>query len=107
MQGEGIILPAASVIERAAIAGRARARKRAAHALLAGLSESRVARLDALLTPDPRLGATPFAWLKAVPVAPKADHVRELLDRLRVVGGVDPSPEAGAHVRGAAAPLRA
>ena len=28
---------------------------------------------------------TPFAWLKAMPVAPKADHIRELLDRLRRV----------------------
>ncbi|HET6519748.1 MAG TPA: DUF4158 domain-containing protein, partial [Geminicoccaceae bacterium] len=98
LREEGVILPAASVIERAAIAGRARARKRATHALLAGLSEAQVGRLDALLTPDPSLGATPFARLKAVPVAPKADHVRELLDRLRLVRGVDLPPEAGARV---------
>jgi hypothetical protein len=28
---------------------------------------------------------TSFAWLKAMPVAPKADHIRELIDRLRRV----------------------
>ena len=38
-----------------------------------------------MLVPDPQFGMTPFAWLKAMPVAPKADHVRELLDRLRRV----------------------
>jgi hypothetical protein len=50
-----IILPAPTVIERAAIAGRARARKRAADALLAGLSSAQLATLDTLLIPDPTL----------------------------------------------------
>ena len=55
----GVILPAAAVIERAAIAGRARARKRAAEALLAGLTAAQVAELDGLLAADPRIGMTP------------------------------------------------
>ena len=38
-----------------------------------------VAKLDGLLAIDVALNLTPFAWLKAVPIAPKADHVRELL----------------------------
>jgi hypothetical protein len=54
-----IILPAPAVIERTAIAGRARARKRAADTLLAGLSPAQLAKLDALLIPDPALEATP------------------------------------------------
>ena len=78
-----IILPAPAVIERTAIAGRARARKRAADALLAGLSPAQLAKLDALLLPDPALEATPLAWLRNAPTAPKPDHVRALLDRLR------------------------
>ena len=80
-----IILPSAAVIERIAIAGRARARKRAAAALVAGLSHDELARIDGLLVIDSSVGMTPFAWLKAMPVAPKADHVRELLDRLHLV----------------------
>jgi len=80
-----IILPGAAVVERVAIAGRARARKRAADALLAGLSEAQVAKLDGLLAIDPSQGMTPFAWLKAMPMARKADHIRELLDRLHRV----------------------
>ena len=88
LRGIGIILPAATVIERAAIAGRARARKRATDALLHGLTAAQVAEVDGLLAADPRVGMTRFAWLKTMPVAPKADHVGELLDRLRLVRSI-------------------
>jgi hypothetical protein len=46
LRAEHVILPAPAVIERAAMAGRARARKRAADALLAGVSEVQIAKLD-------------------------------------------------------------
>ena len=93
-----IILPSASVIERTAIAGRARARTRAAEAILAGISEAQVAKLDGLLVIDAALNLTPFAWLKAMPIAPKADHVRELLDRLALVRGIGLPQEITNHV---------
>ncbi len=83
-----IILPPASVIERTAIAGRARARSRATNALLTGISDAQMSKLDGLLALDPSTNITPFAWLKAVPIAPKADHVGELLDRLKMVRGI-------------------
>jgi hypothetical protein len=76
-----VILPAAGVIERTAIAGRAQARARAASAILGGVTDAQVAKLDKLLAIDPDRAMTSFAWLKAAPVAPKADHVGELLDR--------------------------
>jgi hypothetical protein len=87
LRAAAVILPASSVIERTAIAGRARARRRAADALLAAVSDEQVAQLDRLLVLvlDASVNMTPFAWLKAMPVAPKADHIRELLDRLRRV----------------------
>jgi hypothetical protein len=37
---------------------------------------------------DPSVGTTSFAWLKTMPVVPKADHIRELLDRLQHVRGI-------------------
>jgi Domain of unknown function (DUF4158) len=94
-----VILPAGAVIERAAIAGRARARRRATEAMLARVPEAQVAELERLLAADPALGMTPFAWLKAMPVAPKPDHVRELLDRLHRVRaiGLPAGAAAGVH----------
>ena len=103
----GIILPAAGVIERAAIAGRARARKRATDALLAGVTEEQIAKLDRLLVLDPSVNMTPFAWLKAMPIAPKADHVGELLDRLGWSVKSVCRPTSPARSRGAAAAIRA
>jgi hypothetical protein len=84
LRATNIILPAGSVIERAAIAGRARARRRAADALLAGVPDEQTAKLDRLLVRDAAMDMTPFGWLKAMPVAPKADHVRELLTISRI-----------------------
>jgi Domain of unknown function (DUF4158) len=94
----GIILPPAAVIERAAIAGRARARKRATDALLVGVTEEQLAKLDRLLVSDGSVGMTPFAWLKAMPIAPKADHVGELLDRLGRVREIGLQPDISERV---------
>jgi hypothetical protein len=41
-----------------------------------------MAKLDRLLVLDAMVNMTPLAWLKAMPVAPKAGLIRELLDRL-------------------------
>jgi hypothetical protein len=95
LRATGIILPSAAVIERVAIAGRARARKRAADALVTGLSAEHLTKLDRLLVVDPSVAVTHFAWLKAMPVAPKADHIRELLDRLHLVRGIGVPAERG------------
>ncbi|MCW3476285.1 Tn3 family transposase [Limobrevibacterium gyesilva] len=98
LRAANIILPAGSVIERAAIAGRARARRRATDALLAEVSDEQTAKLDQLLVRDAAADMTPFAWLKAMPVAPKADHVRELLDRLRRVRDIGLPAEIAAQI---------
>ena len=98
LRAASIILPASRVIERAAIAGRARARRQATDALLAGISETQTGELERLLTFDPTLNLTPFAWVKAIPVAPKADHIRELLERRSRVRDIGLSPEIIARI---------
>ena len=77
-----IILPAVAVIERTAVAGRARARQRAEETP-SPVSPAQAAEIERLLVTDPSLGTTPFAWLNAMPLAPKADHVRGVLERLQ------------------------
>ena len=92
-----IILPAVAVIERTAIAGRARARQRAEETL-SRVSPAQAAEIERLLVTDPSLSTTPFAWLKAMPLAPKADHVRELLERLQRVRAIGLPAEAAESV---------
>ena len=94
LRAKKVILPAPAVIERAAMAGRARARKRAADALLA----VQIAKLDRLLVVDPTLKASRFAWLRNAPSSPKADHVGQLVERLHFVRGIGLSAEAATRV---------
>ena len=57
---------------------------------------AQLTKLDALLTLDPAVKATPLAWLRNAPTAPKPDHVRALLDRLRRVREIGvPAETAG------------
>ena len=100
LRAENVILPAPGVLERAAIAGRARARKRAADAMLAGVSEQQLAMLDELAVVDTALKATPFAWLRNAPSSPKADHVGELIERLRFVRNIGLSADLAARIHG-------
>ena len=55
---------------------------------VADLTDEQRDKLDKLLAVEPATGVTPLAWLKAVPTAPKADHVRDAIDRLRFVRGI-------------------
>ncbi|MBB3265772.1 hypothetical protein FHW79_003401 [Azospirillum sp. OGB3] len=59
LRSQNFILPALPVIERTGAAGRARARKRAVDALLAGLTDEQLAELDRLPVVDPDLGGAP------------------------------------------------
>jgi hypothetical protein len=65
---------------------------------LADLPPVQLAKLDALLIPDPAFAATPLAWLRNAPTAPKPDHVRALLDRLRRVREIGVPPEAAGRI---------
>jgi hypothetical protein len=89
-----ILLPSISTIERASSAGRARARKQAAHALIADLSAEQVQALDQLF--DAAGGMSHLALLKTIPVAAKPDHIRQILDRLRQVRKIGISPTSRA-----------
>lgn len=69
-----------------------------ADALLADLPSVQLAKLDALLIPDPAFAAAPLAWLRNAPTTPKPDHVRALLDRLRRVREIGVPPEAAGRI---------
>jgi TnpA family transposase len=98
LQASKIILPAPAVIERSAIAGRARARKRMADALLADLSAEQLAKLDALLVVEPSTALSRFAWLKTFPTAAKGDNIEELVERLRMVRAFGLAPDLATRI---------
>lgn len=93
LKAERFILPLPDTLERAGLAGRARARKRAASEIVAELGGSTLELLDALLINDPALGMTPLAWLRDMPGSPSTKNMNALLKRLRFIRdlGIEPA----------------
>lgn len=88
LRDAGILLPSTMTIERAGLAGRSRARKMTMHALIDDLTPSQIAQLDALCGTDPEIGQSRLAWLKAIPVSPRPEHIRDILARLTWVRAI-------------------
>jgi hypothetical protein len=70
-----IVMPAPARIERIAAAGRARARRLAADAMIAGVDAAKIARVEGLLVNDPSLKRTPIAWLRDFAESPSASNL--------------------------------
>ncbi len=98
LKGERFILPSGDTLERAGLAGRARARKAAAAAIVEGLSSAELARLDELVINNPDFGMTPLAWLRNFEEAPTAANINGLLERLRYVRGIGIHPVVGGAI---------
>lgn len=95
LRAANIWLPMPSTIERAGIAGRARARKKAAHMMVTGLSTEQIAEVDALFGAE---GGARLAWLKAMPTASKPESVRSIVERLHAVREIGIPHDVGAGV---------
>ena len=93
-----ILLPSISTIERVSIAGRARARKQAASALIADLSVEQVHALEQLFDETGAGGVSQLTLLKTIPVAAKPDHIRQILDRLRRVRVIGICPDIAGRI---------
>jgi hypothetical protein len=98
LRTQRIILPAPNRLERVARAGRALARRRAAEALLAPLTENQLKAIDALLVNDSTLKRTPLAWLRDIAEAPNSSNMTALLERLTYVRSLHISPEIVSRV---------
>ena len=89
------ILPSPDTLERASIAGRARARKAAAAEIVAGLRGNVLARIDALVVNSADFGKSPLAWLRNFEEAPTPANINGLLERLRYVRAIGIDPQVG------------
>jgi TnpA family transposase len=92
LKADRFILPLPDTLERSGLAGRARARKRAAAEIVAELDDTTLELLDALLINEPNLGMTPLAWLRDMPGSPSTKNMNALLKRLKYIRqlGIDP-----------------
>ena len=85
LRAERVLVPVAAVLERIGLAARVRARKRVFQALAAELSNAAREVLENLLTLDPTLRRSRFAWLRGYSESPAPTNLLTLLDRLEYV----------------------
>ena len=88
LRANGVLLPAAAVLERIGLAARARARKKTFEAITSGLSDSERGTLTGLLSVDPELRRSRFAWLRDYSESPAPSNIVALLDRLEYARGL-------------------
>jgi hypothetical protein len=88
LRANGVLLPAAAVLERIGLAARARARKKTFEAITSGMSESERGTLTGLLSVDPELRRSRFAWLRDYSESPAPSNIVALLDRLEYAQGL-------------------
>jgi len=93
-----VLLPSADKLERIGIAGRAVARNRAQARLLDGLTPEQLAAIEQLLTVDPTIRQTRFAWLRALPETPSEKNLLALLERLTFVRAFGLSSQRSARI---------
>ena len=85
LRADNVLIPAAAVLERIGLAARVRARKRTFHVMAEGLSDAAREALERLLTFDPALRRSRFAWLRDYSESPAPANMIALLDRLEYV----------------------
>lgn len=88
LRQQRFILPSADTLERAGLAGRARARKAAAARIVESMSDAELVRIDDLIVNSSDFGMTPLAWLRNFEEAPTTANINGLLERLRYVRGI-------------------
>lgn len=92
------VLPATDTLDRIGRAARVIARQRMEAALLDGLTSEGLATIDELLTVDPTIRQTRFAWLRALPEAPSERNLLALLERLNFVRAFNLDPQRRARI---------
>ena len=96
-----VLLPAAAVLERIGLAARVRARRKAFEALADGLTDAERDALESLLTVDPEVRRSRFAWLRDYSESPAPSNIIALLDRLEYARGLGIGPERAGRIHAA------
>jgi hypothetical protein len=88
LRTSNVLLPTVAVLERIGLAARVRARKKVFETLADGLTDQKRDALERLLTVDPELRRSRFAWLRDYSESPAPSNIVALLDRLEYARGL-------------------
>jgi hypothetical protein len=93
-----VLVPAAAVLERIGLAARVRGRRKAFEVLADGLTDAERDALESLLTVDPEVRRSRFAWLRDYSESPAPSNIIALLDRLEYARGLGIGPERAGRI---------
>ena len=96
-----VLVPAAAVLERIGLSARVRARRKTFEALADDLTDAECDTLESLLTVDPEVHRSRFAWLRDYSESPAPSNIVALLDRLEYVRGLGIGPERAGRIHAA------
>ncbi|MEA2962974.1 MAG: hypothetical protein QOI46_3072 [Alphaproteobacteria bacterium] len=96
-----VLLPAAAVLERIGLSARVRARRKTFEALADDLTDAECDALESLLTVDPEVHRSRFAWLRDYSESPAPSNIVALLDRLEYARGLGIGPERAGRIHAA------
>ncbi len=88
LRASSVLLPPATVLERIGLAARCARAKKIFEALADGLTDAERDTLARLLTVDPELRRSRFAWLRDYSESPAPSNIVALLDRLEYARGL-------------------
>ncbi|WP_286829265.1 MULTISPECIES: Tn3 family transposase [Kordiimonas] len=99
LRNQSVLLPSFRKLDRLGRAARAIARARTNAAVLDGLNEDQLFKIDRLLEYDPQIRQTRFGWLRSHSESPGADNLVALMERLEFVRSleIDMSCKARIH----------
>ncbi len=98
MKASQFVLPPVVILERIGIAGRARARRMAARAIIDRLDKKLSTAMADLLQNDPELGQSRLAWLRRWPQSKSVGGLNGILDRLDFVRALSLPPKLGEDI---------
>jgi hypothetical protein len=89
------------VLERIGLSARVRARRKTFEALADDLTDAECEALESLLTVDPEVHRSRFAWLRDYSESPAPSNIVALLDRLEYARGLGIGPERAGRIHAA------
>jgi TnpA family transposase len=98
LRTNNVLLPSATVLERIGLAARVRARRKTFAMLAAGMSDAERDTLTGLLSVDPELRRSRFAWLRDYSESPAPSNIVALLDRLEYARGLGIEPARAGRI---------
>lgn len=93
-----LVIPAWTTLDRAGLAGAARAKAQAVQTVVSAVTADQRRQLDRLLVTDTAIGQTRLAWLRNVKESARVSHLGHVIERREFLDGLGISTDIGSQI---------